>query len=196
MPAQQQKIFKMLPWLLGPIATIVTMKMAAAAQLYLAVAAILQYTQTTLLLKPAVRRWLGMPPLRLANQNTQQPRISPFSNVHSSNGRNGGVQYQAPRTINTTATEAGTQEPASGPSEQHEVNPFVYFKKMARKAQAGLKEARGTVSDTMGGWTESAAAKKKHAQRTEHQRRVVKQENSKFWEKAQEQRKRRGATKK
>lgn len=193
MPENQAKIMKVLPWVLGPIGTLVTMKWAAIVQLYLAVAAILQYAQTSLWYQPVIRRWVGLPPLVPVDPRLQ-PRVSPFSNVRGNNS-SGGVQYQAPRTINTTASEAGIQKPV-GPSEQDGVNPFAYFKNMANKVQSGFKDASGTMSGTIGDYTQTNVAKKKQAQRAEYQKRMGKHADSKFWNKAQEQRKQRGTAKK
>lgn len=196
MPENQAKIMRVLPWVLGPIGTLVTMKWAAIVQLYLAVAAILQYAQTALWFQPAMRRWLGLPPLVPVDPRLGQPRVSPFSNVRSNNNNSsGGVQYQAPRTINTTASEASTQKPV-GPSEQDGVNPFAYFKNMANNVQSSFKDAKGTVTGKVGDYTQSTAAKKKQAQRADYQKRMSKHADSQFWNKAQEQRKQRGGSKK
>lgn len=100
---------KVTPFILGPLGFIITWKMAAAVQLYFAATAILQFAQTTFFHVPWIRKVSGLPPLEEMKHNASGPRVSPFSNPASP----GGMQYQAPRTINTTATEStsGSENP-------------------------------------------------------------------------------------
>jgi hypothetical protein len=112
MSPQQAKIMRMAPWILGPVSFFVTWKMAASVQLFFAATALLQYVQTTLWHIPAVRRACGLPPLDEVMQAARNapspfsagPRASPV--VKPSAANKTGVQYQAPRTVKTTATEA------------------------------------------------------------------------------------------
>lgn len=112
MSPQQAKIMRMVPWILGPVSFFVTWKMAASVQLFFAATAFLQYVQTTLWHIPAVRRVCGLPPLEEVMQ-TARKAPSPFAAgaraspvIRPSAANKAGVQYQAPRTVKTTATEA------------------------------------------------------------------------------------------
>lgn len=93
---------RVVPYILGPLGFFITWKMGAAVQLYFAATAILQFLQTTFFHVAWIRKAAGLPPLEEMKQNASGgpagPRVSPFAN-------RGGIQYQAPRTINTTATE-------------------------------------------------------------------------------------------
>lgn len=102
---------------------------------------------------------------------TQQPRVSPFS-------RAAGVQYQAPRTINTTATEGSADKPAADASgaPKSDVNPFTYFMKMAES----VKEAKGTVSDKVNKYKEKSSAQNERKQAAEYERRRAKEEHEKY----------------
>lgn len=84
---------KILPYVLGPITIICTIKMSAGVTLYFACTSIFQYIQTSIFLNPNSRGMMGLPPLTPS---------SPSPNASAT--RNG--QYQAPRTIKTTAKEA------------------------------------------------------------------------------------------
>lgn len=120
---------KVAPFILGPLGFIITWKMAAAVQLYFAATAILQFAQTTFFHISWIRKAAGLPPLEEMKHNAGGGPAgpSPFAN-------RGGMQYQAPRTINTTATE-GTPE-----SE----NPIDAFK----GAWAGIQEKLKKRSET------------------------------------------------
>ena len=103
MNPQQAAFMRVTPWILGPLGFFLTWKMGAAVQLYFAATAILQFAQTTFFHVAWIRKAAGLPPLEEMRQDASAaptgPRVSPFSN-------RGGMQYQAPRTINTTATES------------------------------------------------------------------------------------------
>lgn len=167
---------KWLPWVLGPVGIAVTMNMAATVQLYLAVMAIGQYLQTTLWQIPVVRRLCGLPSLEqmMEKSDAQQPRASSFSNV-------GGMEYQSPRTINTTATE-GAKKPAGG-APTPDVNPFTYFMKMVES----VKEGKGFVSDKVSKYKESSSAKNEEKQAQEYEKRRMREENEKYQARREEQ---------
>lgn len=100
MSGPQAAMAKFLPWIIGPISIIFTLKFPASVQLFFAAAGGLQYLQTTMFRNSYVRRLAGLPELERVDDTDQQPRRSPFVQ-HSG----GGPVYQAPRTIKTTATE-------------------------------------------------------------------------------------------
>lgn len=140
MSPQQAQIMKVVPWVLGPISFFVTWKMVASVQLFFATTALLQYVQTTLWHLPAVRRACGLPSLEEVSQlsrNAPSPfaaagpgaggsSSSPFAKAGAAKG---GIQYQAPRTVSTTATEGAAQKPDSS-------NPW----EAAKDSWASLKE--------------------------------------------------------
>ncbi|KUI71493.1 Mitochondrial inner membrane protein OXA1 [Cytospora mali] len=110
MSPQQAKIMGFVPWILGPISFFVTWKMTASVQLFFATTALLQYVQTTLWHVPAIRRACGLPTLEEVQQ-AAKTAPSPFGAAGASPfvkaSAKSGMQYQAPRTVNTTATESG-----------------------------------------------------------------------------------------
>lgn len=122
---------KVTPFILGPLGFIITWKMAAAVQLYFAATAILQFAQTTFFHVSWIRKASGLPPLEEMKENASGgpagPTASPFAN-------RGGMQYQAPRTINTTATETTSESE----------NPIDAFK----GAWAGLQDKLKKRSET------------------------------------------------
>ncbi|KAK2602305.1 hypothetical protein N8I77_008851 [Diaporthe amygdali] len=101
MNPQQAAFMRVMPWILGPLGFFITWKMAASVQVFFAATAILQFAQTTFFHIGWIRKVCGLPPLEEMKQSTSggptMPRISPISSR--------SAQYQAPRTINTTATE-------------------------------------------------------------------------------------------
>lgn len=86
---------------LVPISFFATAWLPAALQWYFLVSAIGQYFQASIFHLPAFRRWVGLP--ELIPHGMTGP--SPFAKAAA---HSGAVQYVAPRTINTTATEADT----------------------------------------------------------------------------------------
>ncbi|KAI7780976.1 hypothetical protein LA080_015319 [Diaporthe eres] len=131
MNPQQAAFMKVTPWILGPLGFFITYKMGAAVQLYFAATAILQFAQTTFFHVTWIRKAAGLPPLEEMKQNASGgpagPRISPFAN-------RGGNQYQAPRTINTTATESTSDSD----------NPIQAFKGAWAGIQDKLKKRNET----------------------------------------------------
>lgn len=167
---------KWLPWILGPIGIAVTANMAATVQLYLAVAAIGQYLQTSLWQMSIIRRLCGLPPLEVVKHGAQQPRTSPFSSP-------GGIQYQAPRTINTTATEGGAKSTTDSGAPKSDVNPVTYFMKIAQS----VKEAKGSVSSQVGKYRESSSAKHERKVAEDYEKRRLREENEKYQARREEQ---------
>lgn len=127
MNPQQAAFMKVTPFILGPLGFIITWKMAAAVQLYFAATALLQFAQTTFFHVPWIRKISGLPALEEMKANASGPRVSPFS-------KPGGMQYQAPRTINTTATESTSDSE----------NPIDAFK----GAWAGIQDKLKKRSET------------------------------------------------
>lgn len=131
MNPQQAAFMKVMPWILGPLGFFITWKMGAAVQVYFAATAILQFAQTTFFHIAWIRKAAGLPPLEEMKQNASAgpagPRVSPFAN-------RGGIQYQAPRTINTTATESTPESD----------NPIQAFK----GAWAGIQDKLKKRSET------------------------------------------------
>lgn len=131
MNPQQAAFMRVTPWILGPLGFFITWKMGAAVQLYFAATAILQFAQTTFFHVAWIRKAAGLPPLEEMKQNASAaptgPRVSPFAN-------RGGMQYQAPRTINTTATESTPESD----------NPIEAFK----GAWAGIQDKLKKRSET------------------------------------------------
>lgn len=144
------------PFVLGPLGFFITFKMGAAVQLYFAATALLQYAQTTFFHISWIRKAAGLPPLEEMKQNGPGgpggPRVSPFSN-------RGGMQYQAPRTINTTATESTPESD----------NPIEAFK----GAWAGLKEKLDKRR-------ENSAQQNVKKEAEEYQKKRIQQEHEQF----------------
>lgn len=89
---------KVTPFILGPLGFFITFKMAASVQVFFAATAILQFLQTTFFHIGWIRSAAGLPPLDELKHNASGGP-GPIPNP-------GRIQYQAPRTINTTATES------------------------------------------------------------------------------------------
>jgi hypothetical protein len=154
MNPNQAAFMKVMPFVLGPIAFLVTYKLGAAVQLLLASAAILQYIQVSVFHIGWVRRATGLPPLEELRHKggPAGPRISPSSNP-------GGAQYQAPRTVNTTATES-----TSGSD-----NPVQAFK----GAWSGLQDKLKT-------YNEKSAVEKTQNKAEEYEKRRTREEHENY----------------
>lgn len=172
MTQQQAEMMKWMPWVIGPIGLVVTMNLQATVQLFLFLMAVGQYVQTAMFSVPLVRRWCGLPPLEalMVNPAAQQIRASPFSAP-------GGMQYQAPRTIKTTATEttAGKTTGAGG-APVSDPNPFTYFKSI----MDNIKQAQGTVSDKFSEYKESANTKKEIKSLADYEKRKAMDDSKKY----------------
>ncbi|KAJ4423788.1 hypothetical protein N0V82_001527 [Gnomoniopsis sp. IMI 355080] len=158
MAAEQAKMMKMLPWILGPIGFVVSLSFPAAVQVYFAATALLTYWQTTLLHNSLVRKWTGLPPLDQLTVNPEymkKPPVNPFVNMKST--------YQAPRTVDTTATEQKPEEKKEGLK-----SPFAMF-----------REARKGMTDTIEKYTsDPEKSEREAALKYEKQRRQ--EENDRY----------------
>lgn len=141
-PSAAAPIMKKLPWVLGPLSILVTFRMSALTTLYFACTAISQYMQTMLFFIPAVRTWLNLPPLR--------PLV----------GRTSGATYQAPRTVNTTARPAASDEAADGS-----------FSGSLKRAYKSARSMAGQASD------DPEAKQKNYAKQYEERRRKAEAED-------------------
>ncbi|POS77124.1 oxidase assembly protein 1 [Diaporthe helianthi] len=136
MNPQQASLMKVLPFILGPLGFVITYKMAAAVQLFFAATAILQYLQTTFFHIGWIRKAAGLPPLEDLKNNASG---GPFPNP-------GGMQYQAPRTIRTTATE--TKSTTDNPIEAFkDAWSGLQNKMKQRKETNAQKTAQKTAAD-------------------------------------------------
>lgn len=135
MAKEQATFMKFMPFILGPITFIVTLNFPAAVQIYFATAAILQYVQTTIWHIPAVRSLCGLPPLEttIINPEYQKSPASPFANRQ-------GI-YQAPRTVNTTATEQKADEEQKGMT-----SPFAMFRDARKQVGESLSSFKRTAA--------------------------------------------------
>ncbi|KAF3771336.1 hypothetical protein M406DRAFT_33785, partial [Cryphonectria parasitica EP155] len=170
MAAEQANMMKKLPWILGPIGIIVTLKMAAAVQLFFAMAALMQYIQTTLWHMPIIRRLCGLPPLDIMIENANYLKQS--GPVQTGPG---GVQYQPPRTIKTTASETTPANKPKEASPQFE-NPLTFFRDMRQKMSDKVSEYQASSGVT----DEKKAA-------NEYEARRMREENEKYWARRDEQ---------
>lgn len=156
MSPQQATIMKFVPWFLGPVSFFVTWKMAASVQLFFATTALLQYVQTTLWHVPSIRRICGLPPLE-EMMAAAKSAPSPFASgprIHPAKAA-GGIQYQAPRTVNTTATST-----TAGAAAADSDNPIA----AARESWASVKEKwdkRNATKDINSGKAEATDYEKK-----------------------------------
>ncbi|PSR77509.1 60Kd inner membrane protein-domain-containing protein [Coniella lustricola] len=193
MSTDQARMMSKVPWVIGPIGILVTLNMASSVQLYLAAAAMLQYIQTLLWHIPLLRRLCGLPPLdeMVVNPNYQKSSSSSSSssNFYSTSSK-GGAQYQAPRTIDTTATiidsnGASQQSPRSRPQQQQAPqqsqnpkfeNPLDFIRDMRKK----VTEAVADVQSKTGGKNEKKAS-------DNYERRRLKEEAEKYWARIEEQ---------
>lgn len=143
-------IMKILPWVLGPITILFTLKMSAAVTLYIACASLTQYLQSTIFFMPRVRALTGLPPL--PPRNTASHRT-----VSSSKN----ATYQAPRTINTTARPT---------TDNTSTNGGLFSE---------LKDARSSIKQTFDRYVGSESkGRKKYSDQYEQRRR--KEEAEKF----------------
>lgn len=109
MTSQQATIMEKVPWILGPITIAATLGMSSSVQFFFAATAILQYLQGVLFSVPVLRKACGLAPQQMLNKDDQKA---------SSATKRGGMHYQAPRTINTTATEQRGAKEKNPPSEE------------------------------------------------------------------------------
>ncbi|KAG8156293.1 hypothetical protein KVR01_013828 [Diaporthe batatas] len=152
MSAQQAGFMKIVPFVLGPVSFIITYKMGAAVQLYFAVTAIFQYLQTTLFHVGWIRKAAGLPPLEELKHNASGGPVPGA-------GSPGSMQYQAPRTINTTATEAPTGTD----------NPVKAF-----------KEAWGGIKEKINKRNENNAQKSTQKTAVDYEKKRLQQEHEQF----------------
>ena len=101
MAPQQAAVMKMMQYVLTPLSIAVTFKMAASLQFFFVISAVLQWCQTYLFFQPWLRRWANLPPLE--SHEVKVARTGSQSGTPGSSG-----QWQAPRTITTTARPAET----------------------------------------------------------------------------------------
>ena len=88
MDPTQAPLLKMMQYILTPITFLATLNLNAGVQIYLAVSSFLQILQTQIQNRPAMRKLAGLPPLGARTAAAGNPKI----------------KWEAPRTINTTAT--------------------------------------------------------------------------------------------
>lgn len=143
MSREQAAMGRLIPWVIGPLSILVTLNFPASVQLYFASAAFMQYVQTTLWHMPLVRRLAGLPPQTVNSEYQPKPLLrSPFANRPASQG----PTYQAPRTINTTATEE-----SSTSSTDETTAP--------RSPLAMFREAKASLMKTAEPWMAKKSAK-------------------------------------
>lgn len=94
MDPTQAPLLKMMQYILTPITFLATLNLNAGVQIYLAVSSFLQILQTQIQNRPAMRKLAGLPPLGARTAGAGSPKI----------------KWEAPRTINTTATVHGEGE--------------------------------------------------------------------------------------
>lgn len=159
MASEQASFMKFAPWILGPIGFFITLSFPAAVQVYFAAAAVMQYFQTTLWHIPIVRKVCGLPDLEstIINPEFQKKPSSPFANRH-------GV-YQAPRVVDTTATE-------HKPAAEEEKKPF-------QSPLSMFRDASKQVQDTMSTYKKSAAQKEREAA-FKYEKKRIQMENDKY----------------
>lgn len=154
MSPQQAKIMSLAPWVIGPISFFITWKMSALVQVFFAATAVLQYIQTTLWHIPVVRRACGLPSLE---EMTAAAAATP-----SLFGRaRGAPQYQAPRTVSTTAT------PQAG----------------SKGSDSPVEAVRGVWGTTKEKWEQRNKAKEvksMKAEATEYEKRRIREENEQY----------------
>lgn len=101
MAPQQAAVMKMMQYVLTPLSIAVTFKMAASLQFFFVMSAVLQWCQTWLFFQPWLRRWANLPPM-------ESHAIKVARAASQSGAPGSGGQWQAPRTISTTARPAET----------------------------------------------------------------------------------------
>ncbi|KAK7749661.1 hypothetical protein SLS53_000239 [Cytospora paraplurivora] len=171
MSPQQAKLMRVVPWVIGPISFFVTWKMAASVQLFFATTALLQYVQTTLWHVPAIRRACGLPSLEEVQAAAKSapspfpagPRVSPVARATANKS---GLQYEAPRTVNTTATEAAA---STKPAGEDSDNPIEAFKGFWASTMEKLDKRKAT----------SNATKEKN-EAAKYEQRRVREENEQY----------------
>lgn len=89
MAPQQQQTMRAMGIVLVPLSALATIFLPAGLQLFFLVSGSLQYLQSKVFYDPLMRRWLGLPELHLGGEP-----VAPTA-----------TSYQAPRTMDTTATE-------------------------------------------------------------------------------------------
>jgi len=89
MAPQQQQTMRAMGIVLVPISALATIFLPAGLQLFFLISGGLQYLQAKIFYDPVLRRWMGLGKLHLGGE----PVAPTASN------------YQAPRTMDTTATE-------------------------------------------------------------------------------------------
>ncbi|KAJ4388914.1 hypothetical protein N0V93_006376 [Gnomoniopsis smithogilvyi] len=166
MASEQATLMKFAPFILGPIGFFVTISFPAAVQVYFASAAVLQYFQTALWHIPIVRKLCGLPPLEstIINPAYQKP-ASPFANRQGT--------YQAPRTVDTTATEQKPQEK----------------KEAVKSPLAMFRDAKKQVSQTMSKYKKDAAQAQREAERKYAEEKAQEEKNQYLARKAEAERK-------
>ncbi|KAI3393080.1 hypothetical protein diail_4751 [Diaporthe ilicicola] len=159
MNPQQAAFMKVVPWVLGPLGFFITWKLAATVQIFFAATAILQFIQTTFFHVGWIRNICGLPPLDEMRHNASGGPAGPGPSPSSSN--RGGMQYQAPRTIDTTARETTKSDVDSN-------NPIKVFQGAWTGLQDKLKE-RTKASSQKNTKKEAAEYEKKRVQEEHEQ---------------------------
>ena len=155
---------KMMQYVLTPLSIAVTFKMAAGLQFFFVISAVLQWCQTWLFFQPWLRRWANLPPLE-----THEVKVARTIRPGATSGAG---QWQAPRTISTTARPVET---ASEELNLNTNNPITNLK----NAWKGIME-QGNKRQA----SRAAKAQEQKAQEYEQKRRL--EEEEKYYKRREE----------